>query len=313
MSLQHLDHEVLSYLKEREAYLKNQKIHLAFSGGVDSLSLAFSLLKFKKLFKYDLVLLHIYHGKLKNYEKINRYREKAKNFCKDFAAKNKIKIEVIESQRGLLSEAECRDFRLDLFNRKKNLFLAHHKEDFFETLIIRLLRGTGLKGLKEVFNKEGWHYPYLHKISKKEILDYALSEGLSFCEDPTNQDGSNLRAWLRKDWLPLLEKKRGLSGFYGSLENIYKEAKQIDHSRDLIFLDDQKRHYIDHLKWLRMTRDQKESLIAEILHFMKKKGYNRGLIKEVIKILDKEQKRIDFELAGIKWTKDEKSIFFERI
>jgi tRNA(Ile)-lysidine synthase len=83
--------------------------------------------------------------------------------------------------------------------------VGHIAEDVLETQLIALLRGAGPRGFSHPrpVRQDGVVRPLLAH-TRREILDYLAERGLDHVEDPTNADGSNLRARLRRDVVPLL-------------------------------------------------------------------------------------------------------------
>ncbi len=91
------------------------------------------------------------------------------------------------------------------------LLSAHHRDDQAETLLLNLLRGSGLAGLAAMPARKafanGEHWRPLLSVSRAEIADYAGRHHLAYVEDPSNRDTRYLRNWLRHEILPLLEKR----------------------------------------------------------------------------------------------------------
>ena len=90
------------------------------------------------------------------------------------------------------------------------LLTAQHIEDQAETLLLQLLRGSGADGLSAMPAQrslgDGEHHRPLLKVSKQEIEQYATAHDLQWIEDPSNQDQSVARNYLRKTVIPDLEK-----------------------------------------------------------------------------------------------------------
>lgn len=85
--------------------------------------------------------------------------------------------------------------------------VAHHADDNVETLLLNLLRGTGLRGLTgmDSDNKRGILRPLL-AVTRQELLDYLQAKGQSHCVDSSNADTHYRRNALRHELLPLLRK-----------------------------------------------------------------------------------------------------------
>lgn len=85
---------------------------------------------------------------------------------------------------------------------------AHHADDQAETVLLRLLRGTGLRGLAGIAPRRGRVVRPLLPFTRAEILDYARACGIRYREDPTNVDTAFTRNRIRAEILPALESIR---------------------------------------------------------------------------------------------------------
>ncbi len=111
------------------------------------------------------------------------------------------------------NEEALRDMRYRFFEsvRKKLGFdliaTAHTEDDQAETVLMRLLRGSGMTGLGAIRPKNGLIIRPLIGISKDDILRFLHEEGIGFRIDKTNRDTGILRNRIRHELIPLLEKK----------------------------------------------------------------------------------------------------------
>lgn len=118
--------------------------------------------------------------------------------------------EAYANAHGISLEMAARDLRYAWFHEMRQeldaqwIAVAHHREDQAETVLLNLLRGTGIKGLGGMQERNGYVIrPLLHH-SKQEILDYLASIGQAFVTDSTNLERDALRNRLRLDVMPLL-------------------------------------------------------------------------------------------------------------
>jgi tRNA(Ile)-lysidine synthase len=123
-----------------------------------------------------------------------------------------VDVPKIATRVGLSLQEAARKARYNFFDkvRKKSgankVALGHHMDDQVETVIMRLLRGAGAKGLKGMdFVREGIYIRPLLDITRKEIEDYAKEQRLSFVTDATNFKDIYLRNRVRTELLPFLE------------------------------------------------------------------------------------------------------------
>lgn len=82
--------------------------------------------------------------------------------------------------------------------------VAHHRDDAVETLLMNLIRGTGIHGLTGIRSRNGHVVRPLLCVSRSQILDYLAQRGQSFVTDSTNLQDDALRNKLRLNVIPLL-------------------------------------------------------------------------------------------------------------
>jgi tRNA(Ile)-lysidine synthase len=120
-------------------------------------------------------------------------------------------VKVVKRGEGL--EAAARAARYEIFRKipVDVLALAHHLDDQAETVLMNLLRGTGLRGARGMlprsqFNEKTLLRPLLD-TSRREIEAYARRHGLEWIEDESNADESLARNFIRRRVGPLLERR----------------------------------------------------------------------------------------------------------
>lgn len=200
---------------------------VAFSGGADSLALLDALSKTVGIKR--VAALHYDHG--------IRGRESAEDaaFCEAFAKSLGVRFFLGKAKKGFLKsppkgqnqEALARRSRYAFFGRicKREkigcLLTAHHADDAAETMLMRLIRGSGprgLSGLKEkVYLEELFPDIRAKVLIARPLLDvassdckkYCLENGLPFRTDSTNSDTAYTRNWLRLEIMPKLAARTG--------------------------------------------------------------------------------------------------------
>ncbi|HYR05872.1 MAG TPA: tRNA lysidine(34) synthetase TilS [Gallionella sp.] len=189
----------------------HSSILIGLSGGVDSVVLLHLLHQLAPCFSWQLSALHVHHG-------ISPNADTWAEFCAGLCATHDVPLHVeyvdIAPLRTHGIEAAARKLRHAAFARQAADFvaLAHHTDDQAETLLLQLLRGSGVKGVASMpllVKREGSPNllrPLLH-CSRREILNYATVQGLSWIEDESNANESYPRNFLRHRMLPLLEEK----------------------------------------------------------------------------------------------------------
>jgi tRNA(Ile)-lysidine synthase len=213
MAYHSLLRKVITLQRKTKLIPPNSAILVAFSGGIDSSSLAVALQRLKEPLKIKrLALLHINHL-LRGEES---YRDE--NFARDFAQKYSLELFVervdvpsLAKKRGGNIEAVAREERYRLFEevRKREGFdlvaTAHHLGDLVETIILWLTRGTGLEGLLGFEPVEGNIVRPFYLATRQEIEDFAKKQAIEWVEDSTNYDLSLARNRIRHRVVPELK------------------------------------------------------------------------------------------------------------
>ena len=217
---------------------KKDKVILGVSAGPDSMFMFYQFLKIKKEYNLRLLCAHFNHGLRKESDGEEIFLRKV---CK------KIGIEFISEKKNVQDffngdslEQTARNLRLDFFlkcsrqTKIKKISLAHHKDDLAETVLMRLIRGSGLKGLRGFSSKSKFKnltiIRPLIEIRKKDIVDWLEINKISYCIDKSNLNEKFLRNRIRLKLLPLLE---GLNP--NIRENLYNLARNISLDYDFIY------------------------------------------------------------------------------
>ncbi|MDQ2075400.1 tRNA lysidine(34) synthetase TilS [Marinimicrobium sp. ABcell2] len=187
----------------------SSRLWLAFSGGLDSTVLLHSLVSLD--LPQPLTALHINHQLSPNACAWERHCEQE---CKRLGVPLHIeKVNVQSTGRGI--EDAAREARYAVFSRYLGendwLLTGHHADDQAETLLYRLMRGTGPRGLAAMARQRslgaGTLWRPLLNVNRSELEDYARAQGLSWVEDESNADLNYDRNYLRHKVLPVLAQR----------------------------------------------------------------------------------------------------------
>jgi len=182
-----------------------EKFAIAVSGGSDSLALSILAKLYSLEQCSDFATLIIDHRLRK--ESAHEAKQTYKNL-----KKNNIKAEILTYRGSKFTsniQKKARDLRYDLFQKycKKNkirfLILAHHQDDLIENFYIRLIRGSGIKGLTSLqnvseLNKDFYILRPLLHFKKEELLNLTKKIYSTWIEDPSNLNEKFLRVRIRK-------------------------------------------------------------------------------------------------------------------
>ena len=182
-----------------------EKLVVALSGGVDS-TVLLHLLRFTSgLPPFSLVAAHFDHEMRPESGEDRRW---VVGLCRAWG----IPLQVGIAPFPLNSEEEAREARYRYLHQAKDetdakwLLTGHHADDQAETVLFRVIRGTGLRGLAGIptARAPGVYRPLL-PFSRSELSDYAQERGIPFLEDRTNNDLTYPRNFLRHRVLPQIQ------------------------------------------------------------------------------------------------------------
>jgi tRNA(Ile)-lysidine synthase len=190
---------------------KGDKVCVAYSGGRDSTALLSLFLEIQEDWDITLYLCHFNHGIRDGAADDERFvRDVAKSLkiplfvessdVLSYAKQNKLNLE----EAGRLLRYEFLDRIAELIGDAK-IATGHTLSDQAETFFLRLIRGSGTRGLAGIYPViDGRIIRPLLRIDNQEIADYLEKEELEYCIDESNSDPSFLRNRIRSDLLPYL-------------------------------------------------------------------------------------------------------------
>jgi len=185
---------------------------VAFSGGADSTALLHALCTIQNQLGVPLSAVHVNHGL---HDDADQWQQQCEHFCRQ----NNIKLVCVRvnlkncSGKGL--EAEARHLRYEaisgLLEPGAGVLTAHHADDQAETLLLNLMRGSGIDGLSAMPDSRPLGHGLLQRpllgFQNKVLRDYLRDNGIEWTEDPSNQYLNHDRNFVRHEIIPLLEKR----------------------------------------------------------------------------------------------------------
>jgi tRNA(Ile)-lysidine synthase len=185
---------------------------VAFSGGLDSHALLHALSKLRAELGADIGAVHVNHG-------LQLDADHWESHCQQLCADLKVPYVSLrvdgKALRGESPEAAARSARYtalaDWLPAQHCLLTAQHQDDQAETLLLQLLRGSGVNGLAAMpvlttFGAGRLLRPLLD-VTREALYRYAISNRLSWIEDPSNTDTGFDRNYLRRQVLPVLRER----------------------------------------------------------------------------------------------------------
>jgi len=185
-------------------------LKIAYSGGLDSHSLLHALVLLRATAPLRLEAVHVDHGLQPASQEWSRHCQQV---CAALGVSCRVERLEVRSVRGRGLEAAARQARYDALIRYVRagdvLVTAHQQDDQAETVLLQLLRGTGVRGLAGMPALAPFGDGYLARpllgFSRAALHTYALDQGVIWVEDNSNQDTRYRRNRLRQQVIPLLE------------------------------------------------------------------------------------------------------------
>ena len=252
---------------------------VALSGGADSICLLdlFLCAKARGDFPFSVAAAHLNHS-LRGKES-----DRDEAFCRAFCESRgvplvceKADVAAFAKKENLGTEEAARKVRYAFLERARQslqgiayIATAHNKDDFCETMLLNLVRGSGLSGLCSIPRRRGAIIRPLLDISRAEILAYNSERQLSFVTDSTNADPAYSRNRVRLCVLPELSK---ISAGYA--DSMTRTAALL--RRDAEYLDDEARKLYT------------ECVRGGVLYTKSAQNFHLSMLSRIVKMLYNE-------------------------
>ncbi len=200
--------KVKDYIKQHNLLNSNDLYIVALSGGADSVA----LLLFLDEMGYQVHAAHC------NFHLRGAESDRDEAFCESLCLQKNIPFHRIHFDTLTYAETHhvsvemaARELRYGYFEQLRKdigasgICVAHHRDDSVETVLMNLIRGTGLRGLTGIQPRKGYILRPLLCVSRQEIEQYLQAKGQSYVTDSTNLVAEVQRNVVRLKVLPLLE------------------------------------------------------------------------------------------------------------
>lgn len=233
-----LQQKVLTTIQKYNLIQKGDKIVIGVSGGPDSMCLLNCLFCLKEILKIELVVCHINHMIREEAEEETKY---VQEFCEKIKVPCFIKyanITKMSQEQRLGTEEMGRKVRYEFFEEvakqtgANKIATAHNSNDNAETVLMNLLRGSGISGLKGIEIKVSSYIRPILECDRAEIEGYCEEKNLQPRIDKTNLENEYTRNKIRNQLIPYLQKEfnpniiqtlNRLSELAGEEEGYFKE------------------------------------------------------------------------------------------
>lgn len=302
---------IRKYIDEKGLFTLHDKVLVALSGGADSVALLRVLLALGYRCEAAHCNFHL-RG-----EESDRDEDFVRRLCEGLG----VVLHVIHfdtvgyaSQHHVSIEMAAREMRYDWFGRLRKeremavVAVAHHRDDSVETLLLNLVRGTGINGLKGISPLNGYIARPLLEVSRRDILDYLHGLHQDYVTDSTNLQDECMRNKIRLNILPLLrelnpsvsESIAGTARRLADVAAIYN--KEIEAGRRRVMVD-AGRILIPRL----MEEVAPAALLFELLHPL---GFNSVQVGDVFRSLSAQSGK-RFVSAGWEVLRDREELIIQ--
>ncbi len=201
--------KVRTYINKHIRLTGNKPVIIGLSGGADSVALLSILIKLG----YTCIAAHC------NFHLRGDESNRDEQFSESLASQMKIPFSKIDfdtkgyaAQKNISIEMAARELRYDWFEEIRRQYdaqaiaVAHHRDDNVETVLMNLIRGTGIRGVRGIRPQNGFIIRPLLDVSRQDITTWLDTNQLTYITDSTNLSDDYTRNFIRLNILPLMEK-----------------------------------------------------------------------------------------------------------
>ena len=293
--------QVKEYIQQNIPLVENDRILVGLSGGADSVA----LLSILKELGYCPFAAHC-HFALRGEES-----DRDRNFAKQIATKLGVPFIEVQfdtlryaTEKKISVEMACRELRYAWFETQRialdcrYLAVAHHRDDAVETVLINLIRGTGISGLTGIAPLNGTVIRPILGLSREDVENYIELTSLSYVTDSTNKESVYVRNKIRNKILPLMkeinpsvyEAIEATAVHLSETELIYREAlnKKIESIVDIR----------DEVAYINLQKLSSETAVRTILYeILKPYGFITSQLNDIISSFLEESGKRFFSLT----------------
>lgn len=302
---------IKQYIADHQLLKPKAKVIIGLSGGADSVA----LLDILHNLGFECICAHC------NFHLRGDESNRDAEFVRQLTTQYNLPLDIIDfdttayaSEKGISIEMAARELRYNWFEevRKKydaiTIAVAHHKDDSIETVLLNLIRGTGIRGLTGIVARNGYIVRPLLCVTRNEILDYLNSKALAFVNDSTNEEDIYTRNKIRLNILPLLE----------TINPSVKDAIQRS-SENLLQVENIYKHYVEEA--IKVVVYNNRVSIAKLLQYTEPKailfeilspyGFNPSTINDIYESLNGISGKI-FYSSSHKLLKDREYLIIDK-
>jgi len=303
------------FIDQNNLFGHRSKILAAVSGGMDSVLMVHLL----QSAGFNFGIAHC------NFQLRGDESSGDQEFCRSLAEKlqapfHSIKFDTLRygADEKISTQMAARDLRYEWFEEVRQqsgysvIALAHHQNDAIETILLNLIRGTGIAGLHGILPKNGVLVRPLLFLGRKEIKNMIIENGLDYVEDSSNASVKYARNKIRLEVIPKLKELNPAleQTFEKNLQHFRQLETLLEQTvaglkKDLFVFDGEEIHLP--LAALKKLAPQKLLLFNILQEF----GVNETIVDDLISSLNKHPGRV-FETAGFRLILDREQLIISK-
>jgi len=291
-------HQIRTYIEKHKLLFAGDTVIVGLSGGADSVALLYCL----TYLNYSCIAAHC------NFHLRGDESDQDAIFSQQIAASLRVPYYIKDfdtlsfaGQHHLSVEMAARELRYKWFEKLRvdcnaqAVAVAHHQDDSVETVLLNLIRGSGIRGLTGIRPKRDFVVRPFLETTQQEIIDWLDHQGLSYRTDSSNLSDKYTRNYIRLHILPMMETlnpsaKQAIArtaGHLSDVEVIYSDFIKTERQR---LLDKQQRISISDL----LQSIAPQTVLYEIL---KPFGFTRLLSESIYNSLSGESGKVFYSPA----------------
>ena len=300
-----MKNKVLKVINENKLIESGDKLILGVSGGPDSIAMLYILNEIRKSKKinFEIIVAHINHMIR---EEANDDEKFVKENCEKLGVKyfsKRIDVKKLANTNKIGLEEAGRNARYDFFEEilektnSNKIAIAHNKNDKVETILMNMLRGSGIQGLRGIEIKTNHYIRPLLECNRNEIEQYCKEKNLHPRIDKTNFENDYTRNKVRNVVIPYVEKEfnpnfietiNRLSDLIKQEDDILKQETKNIYQEILIKEDEKKEIILDLKEFNNQSKAIKSRLILYSISkiFGTTKNIEKIHIEDIIKLCE---------------------------
>jgi len=285
---------VKKYLQKQNILHKDEKIIVGFSGGYDSMALANIIINLAKVYEFKVVLTHLNH----NWRGFKSKKEEEN--CAKYAQSKEVEFYTETLPKDIPhTETAAREERYKFFEKvakkynAKIILTAHTKSDNIETVLQRIIKGTGIAGLQGIKDTRDLTcakvYRPLLECSREDILAYCKENNLKPNKDNSNNDTKYFRNRIRNKLLPEIKKNYDSNietAIYRLIQNAIDEEKIVNKATEQELLKVFNNNIILTNEFLKLSSPMKKRIIKEKILEENSLDYDKKRISDILDFIE---------------------------